>query len=122
MAAGYPDERPCGMCAWCTMTELHYWTVLIAIPVYIVLQLVAIARLRGALRMMSLGIAVFMAAVLGLTIDAYVGRSNVWLIFLVLAGPPAVALTTALLGIGYVVGAGVDGDRRQRKQAYTTAS
>ena len=72
--------------------------------------------------MMSLGIAVFMAAVLGLTIDAYVGRSNVWLIFLVLAGPPAVALTTALLGIGYVVGAGVDGDRRQRKQAYTTAS
>ncbi len=37
---------------------------------------------------------------MGLTIYAFMDRSNVWYVYMMFAGPPAVLLTMALLAIG----------------------
>ena len=62
--------------------------------------MIAFVYLQGPLRAISVGIAVFMAAVVGLTIYAFMDRSNVWYVYMMFAGPPAVLLTIALLAIG----------------------
>ncbi len=69
-----------------------------------VLQAVALVRLRGALRSMSLILTVVMVAVVGLSVTAYtLDPSNLWQMFLMLATPPALVLTAGLLAIGSVV-------------------
>ena len=82
------------------MADILYWTVVITAPTYLVLQLIAFVHLDGPLRASSIGLAVFMAAVVSLTIDAYTDRSNVWPAYVVVAGPPAALVTAGLLAIG----------------------
>ncbi len=79
-------------------------TWMIGIAAYPILQAVALVRLRGTLRGMSLILTVVMVAVVGLSVTAYtLDPSNLWQMFLMLATPPALVLTAGLLAIGSVV-------------------
>ncbi len=79
-------------------------TWMIGITAYPILQAVALVRLRGTLRGMSLILTVVMVAVVGLSVTAYsMDPSNLWQMFLMLATPPALVLTAGLLAIGSVV-------------------
>ncbi len=76
---------------------------LIALAVYVILQMIVVMSLRGILRLLSLALAGFMVAAVGLTIDAYMDQINPWTIFLYLATPPALVLVTGLLVLGFVI-------------------
>ena len=77
---------------------------MIAAAAYPVFQTLALTRLRGALRSVSVVLMVVMIAVVGVSASAfYLEPSNMWQIILMLAFPPAVVLTAGLLAIGLVV-------------------
>ena len=78
--------------------------VLIVFAVYVVLQMIAVVKLTGILRLLSLSLAGFMVVAVALTTDAYLGRISPWTIFLHLATPPAVVLVTGLLVLGSLSG------------------
>ena len=82
------------------MADLLYWTVVVSVPAYLVLQLMAFVYLDGSLRAISVGLAVFMTVVGALTLKAYMDRSNVWPLYIMYAGPPGTLLTAILLAIG----------------------
>ena len=64
------------------MADLLYWTVVVSVPTYLVFQLMAFVYLTGSLRAISVGLAVFMTAVVVLTVRAYMDRSNIWRLYL----------------------------------------
>ena len=79
-------------------------TWMVAAVSYPVFQTLALTRLRGALRSVSVILMVVMIAVLGVSGAAfYFEPSNMWQIILMLALPPAVVLTAGLLALGLVV-------------------
>lgn len=77
---------------------------MIAAAAYPVFQTLALARLRGPLRSISVILMVVMVAVAGVSASAYyLEPSNMWQIILMLALPPAVVLVAGLLALGLVV-------------------
>ncbi len=86
------------------MAEIPVPTWMIGVAVYPVLQVVALVRLRGTLRGMSVILTVVMVVVAGLSIATYaMDPSSLWQMSLRLATPPALVLTAGLLAIGSVV-------------------
>ena len=82
---------------------LHPW--LAAAPASIGLQVVALIRLRGALRSLSIILTVITGAVVGLAAAAYfLDPGNLWQLLLILATPPMLVLTMGVLLMGLVVG------------------
>jgi hypothetical protein len=77
---------------------------------YLVLQTIAVVWLPGALKVLSLGLAGFMAVAVGLSAQAYLDRIHPWTVFLQIATPPALVLVVGLLMLGAVV----TGRRRSR--------
>jgi hypothetical protein len=75
-----------------------------AAPASVVLQMVAIIRLKGTLRSLSIILAVITGAVGGLAMAAYLfDPGNLWQLFLILATPPVLVLTTGVLLMGLMV-------------------
>ena len=72
-----------------------------AAPASLVLQVVALFRLRGLLRSLSVILAVMTGAVAGLVFAAYLwDPGNLWQLLLILATPPVFVLTTGVLLMG----------------------
>ena len=75
-----------------------------AAPASVVLQIVALVRLKGLLRSLSLILGVITGAVLGLAVAAsLLDPGTLWQLFIRLATPPILVLTTGLLLMGLVV-------------------
>ena len=73
-----------------------------AAPASVLLQIVALVRLKGILRGLSSILAVITGAVLGLAVEAYfLDPGNLWQLFVTMAAPPMLVLTTGKrLGAG----------------------
>ena len=71
------------------------WGWGLGFTLYVLAQLVALGRLRGAARLWSVLPLPFMAWVLYLTLNLYADESNIWPVFLITASP--VALIYVLL-------------------------
>ena len=75
-----------------------------AAPASVLLQAVALVRLKGTLRGISLILAVITGAVGGLALAAYqLAPGNLWELLLMLASPPMLVLTAGVLLMGLVV-------------------
>jgi hypothetical protein len=75
-----------------------------AAPASVVLQLIALVRLRGVFHSLNLILAAMALAVYALAVAAYVlAPGNVWLLMLQLAGPPVLVLTVGILIMGLLV-------------------
>jgi len=66
--------------------------------IYVVVQILAAAIVRGKLRLVVLSPAVVMAYVAVTTLRAYQHDSNLWPILMIFASPP-IAVITALAGL-----------------------
>ena len=74
-----------------------------AAPASVLLQIVALVRLKGILRGLSIILAVITGAVLGLAVAAYfLDPGNLWQLFVTMAAPPMLVLTTGILLMGLV--------------------
>ena len=74
-----------------------------AAPASIVLQLVALARLKGALHSICVILAVITGAVFGIAGAAYaMDPGNLWQLLLIMGAPPLLVLTMGLLLMGAV--------------------
>ena len=77
-----------------------------AAPASVLLQVIALTRLRGVLRSISIVLAVVTSAVGGLTVAAYqLDPGNLWQLLLTLATPPMLILTIGVLLMGLFVSA-----------------
>lgn len=75
-----------------------------AAPASVLLQLVALARLRGRLRSVAFILAVTTVAVASLAAAAYQwDPGNLWQLLLMLASPPMLVLTVGVLLMEFVV-------------------
>ena len=75
-----------------------------AAPASVLLQVVALVRLRGPLRSVALILAVTTGTVGSLTVAAYhLDPGNLWQLLLMLASPPMLVLTAGVLLIGLMV-------------------
>ena len=82
---------------------LHPW--LSAAPVSVVLQFVALVRLRGVLQSVSLILTAITLAACALAVAAYMfDPGNLWSLLLQLAGPPVLVLTAGILVMGLLLG------------------
>lgn len=74
-----------------------------AAPASIVLQLVALARLKGSLHSLCVILAVITGAVFGVAGAAYAwDPGNLWQLLLIMSTPPLLVLTVGLLLMGAV--------------------
>ena len=74
-----------------------------AAPASVLLQIVALVRLKGILRSLSIILTVITGAVLGLAVAAYfLDPGNLWQLFITMAAPPMLVLTTGILLMGLV--------------------
>ena len=77
---------------------------LTAAPASIMLQLVALVRLRGAMRAISIVLAVMTGALCALAVAAYaMDPGNLWQIMLLMASPPVLVLTVGTLIMGLIL-------------------
>ncbi len=77
---------------------------LTAAPASIMLQLVALVRLRGAMRAISIVLAVMTGALCALAVAAYtMDPGNLWQIMLIMASPPVLVLTVGTLIMGLIL-------------------
>ena len=75
-----------------------------AAPASVLLQVVALVRLKGTLRSVALILAVTTGAVGSLAVAAYhLDPGNLWQLLLMLASPPILVLTAGVLLIGLTV-------------------
>ena len=78
--------------------------LLCAAPASVGLQIVALIRLEGMLRSLTIILAVITGAVGGLAVAAYLlDPGNMWQLLLMMASPPMLVLTTGVLLMGLVV-------------------
>lgn len=76
-----------------------------AAPASVVLQFIALVRLRGVLRSLSLILAVVTGTVGALVVTAYaLDPGNLWQLLLHLATPPVFVLTAGVTVMGLLVG------------------
>lgn len=74
-----------------------------AAPASVVLQMVALARLKGALHSLCVVLAVITGAVFGVSGAAYsMDPGNLWQLLLIMRTPPLLVLTVGLLLMGAV--------------------
>ncbi len=84
------------------MILLRPW--LSSTPVCVVLQVFALAQLKGALRSISLILTVVTGAFVGLAGAAYaMDPGNLWQLFLIMGTPPLLVVTVGILLMGAVV-------------------
>ena len=88
-----------------TQALLQPW--LVGAPAIVLLQVVALVRLRGAARSLVVVLGVVTGAILGLVVAAYaLDPGNLWELLLRLSTPPLFVLTVGVLVIGLIVGPG----------------
>ena len=81
-----------------------YQPLLGAAPASVLLQIVALIRLSGILRNISVVLTVITGAVVAFAVSAYLfDPGNLWEILLILAAPPILVLTLGIILIGCVV-------------------
>ena len=74
-----------------------------AAPASVVLQLVALVRLKGALHSICVFLAVITGAVFGVAAAAYaLDPGNLWQLLLIMGAPPLLVLSVGLLLMGAV--------------------
>ena len=74
-----------------------------AAPASVVVQLVALARLKGALHSICVILAVITGAVFGVAAAAYaLDPGNLWQLLLIIGAPPLLVLSVGLLLMGAV--------------------
>jgi hypothetical protein len=89
----------------------------------VVLQFIALVRLRGILRSLSLILAVVTGSVGALVVTAYVlDPGNLWQLLLHLATPPVFVSTAGLLVMGLLVGPTTPGLGEPRENHHGFAS
>ena len=75
-----------------------------AAPASIVLQLVALIRLRGAMRAISIVLVVITGAVCALAVVAFaMDPGNLWQLLLLMSAPPVFVLTVGTLVMGLIL-------------------
>ena len=84
------------------MILLRPW--LASTPACVLLQVLALIRLKGALRSITIIFTVITGAVVALAGAAYAwDPGNLWQIFLILGTPPMLVMTLGLLVVGAVI-------------------
>ena len=77
---------------------------LTAAPASVALQLVALARLRGVTRAISIILAVITGVVCALAVVAYaMDPGNLWQLLILMAAPPVFVLTLGTLVMGLIL-------------------
>ncbi len=85
------------------MVILQPWAT--SAPASVLLQVIAVVRLKGLLRSLTVMVVVVTAAVFGLAFAAYsFDHGNLWELVLIMGTPPLFVVTIGLLLMGAVAG------------------